>query len=161
MFHNIALSDFFGFGFNCVIDPPVFVCCSAAFSCSALFSGPTSASSSCRVLPASPCTCASPSCGALPLSVSASSSSGLSLFYHGGESISPYVTKVTRFLDTSVSPCPGRMGATPLRMAERAETRGRPHTAHVRLQAPEGTADCRGGLPTPSSGHTNALIHTT
>ena len=100
---------------------------------------------------------------ALPLSISGLSFSGLSLFFHGGESISPYVTKVTRFRDTPVSPCPERMGATPQRMAGRAETRGRPHTAHdahVRLQVPEETADFRGGLPTPSSGHTNAFIHT-
>ena len=46
------------------------------------------------------------------------------------------------------------MGATSLGMAERAETRGRPHTAHVRPRVHGGD----GGLDAPS--HTNALIHT-
>ena len=64
------------------------------------------------------------SCGVLPvsLSVSSSSSSG-ALFSHGSVPISLYVTTTTRFLDAPVSQCQGRMGATPLRMAEQHETR--------------------------------------
>ena len=57
------------------------------------------------------------------------SSSGVSLFLLGGEPISPCVSKMTGYLETPVpTPIftetrPGRICATPLRMAELAETR--------------------------------------
>ena len=69
-------------------------------------------------------------CGALPFSISADSSSGISLYAYGGEPISPYVTKMTRFFDTPVT-CPGRIGATSPRMAEIAETREVPEVPRV------------------------------
>ena len=53
---------------------------------------------------------------------------------------------------------PGRICATPLRMAELAETRQRDHDDVQRPPAPHGAADSRPGVPTPWSDHTNVPI---
>ena len=78
---------------------------------------------------------------------------------------SPYVTKETRYFDMPfLTPIfsetrPGRIGTTSLKKTELVETRGdreRDEDAEE-LDGFEGTADHRGGFPTPSSGHAHAL----
>ena len=100
------------------------------------------------------CTVCSSSCGVLPLSIAAASAFGIVLFSHGGEWISPHVTKMTQYFEAAVSPCPGRMGATPLRMAEQAGTWGRQQSAPAVFRAVRVAGD--GGIDDPS--HNNAHV---
>ena len=71
------------------------------------------------------------------------------------------VIEMTRYVEAPVSPCPGRMGATPLKMAEHAETRGRQHSAlhpadlHP-APSPHGDPDA----PSHTNAHVDGPSHT-
>ena len=81
------------------------------------------------------------------------------MFSHGGEFVFPYVSNMARYFDTLIIPetRPGRICATPLKMAELAETRADYNFYGANT---DGVGGLRVGLRTPGVlDHTNVPMY--